>query len=132
MSSTQLHATRDGGERLVIGLRQRLDPALALAVAALVSLGLVMVASASIGVADAQLGNPFHFLVRQVIYVIMGGIMAWGVYCTPLEVWERAGALALLGIFLLLVLVLLPGVGHTVNGATRWVSLGLFNLQVSE
>lgn len=132
MIGPSLQASRGAHKRAVRGLHQRLDPGLTLTALALVSLGLVMVASASIGVADAQLGQPFHYLLRQGIFVLMGGIVAWGMYCTPLELWERSGAVALLGIFLLLLLVLVPGVGHTVNGATRWISLGLFNLQVSE
>ena len=98
---------------------------------ALIALGLVMVASASIGIAD-RAGNPFHYLERQGIYVVMGLGAGWVALQSRLAQWERAGAVLLFISILLLALVLVPGVGKTVNGATRWLPLGAINLQVSE
>jgi cell division protein FtsW len=114
--------------RLVAGL----DLPLLFAVAALLGIGLVMVASASMDLASRNFGDPFHFFHRQVLFAFLGllaGLVFWWV---PLRRWETAGPLLLVLILLLLVVVLIPGVGRTVNGATRWIPLGVFNLQVSE
>lgn len=109
-----------------------LDPVLLFVCLALLSLGLVMVASASIGVADRNFSNPFYYLQRQFVFVIIGLVAAAVVYRIRLVYWEKSGV-ALLGFALfLLVLVLIPGVGKDVNGSTRWISFGVVNLQVSE
>lgn len=98
----------------------------------LLLLGIVMVASASISVADRDLSNPFYFLERQIIFAIIGIFAAFSVYRIRLVQWEKSG-MALLGFALfLLVLVLIPGIGKSVNGSTRWLSLGVLNFQVSE
>ncbi len=97
---------------------------------ALLGVGLVMVGSSSIGIADRDFGVPFHYLMRQSLFVLAGLVAAWLVTQIPLKVWEQAGPVLLLFGFLLLVLVLV--IGRTVNGSTRWISLGPFNLQVSE
>jgi cell division protein FtsW len=109
-----------------------LDIGLFLVVVALIGLGLVMVASSSIGVAEKTYHNPFHFIVRQSVYVAIGMALAFIMYELPLRLWETMGAFLLLLCFALLVLVLIPGVGKTVNGATRWVDLAVFDIQVSE
>ncbi len=99
---------------------------------ALLALGLLMVGSASISIADRQLGSPFYFLLRQSVYVGVGVLFAYMTLQVPLSVWERGGPLLLLLSMLLLLVVLVPGIGRTVNGSTRWLSLVIFNLQVSE
>ncbi|MDH5387334.1 MAG: putative lipid II flippase FtsW [Gammaproteobacteria bacterium] len=109
-----------------------LDPILVFVSLALLSLGLVMVASASVGIADRNFSNPFYYFQRQFIFVSIGLIAAAVVYRIRLVQWEKSGV-ALLGFALfLLVLVLIPGVGKTINGSTRWISVGIVNLQVSE
>jgi cell division protein FtsW len=95
-------------------------------------LGLVMVTSASITVADRQMGQPFYYLERQLMAALMGlGVMMF-MLKTRLANWERSGMLLLGFAFMLLILVLIPGVGKTVNGSSRWIPVGIFNLQVSE
>lgn len=125
-------ATRGLADALSVQLRQRLDVGLFVAIAILIGAGLVMVASSSIGVAEKDFGDPFHFVTRQGVYVGVGLFLAYLFYEIPLRLWETAGV-ALLGIaVLLLVLVLIPGVGRTVNGATRWINLPFFSFQASE
>jgi cell division protein FtsW len=110
----------------------KVDSVLLVTSLALLAIGLVMVTSASISVADRNLSSPFYYLQRQAIFIVIGVIAAWFVYQIRLVQWEKSG-MALLGFSLfLLTLVLLPGVGKEVNGSTRWISLGIFNLQVSE
>lgn len=102
------------------------------AVVSLLLLGLVMVASASVSLADRQFGAPFHYLLRQCLFVMAGLGAAAVIMRTRLLFWEKGGVLLLLAGAALLVAVLIPGIGYQVNGSTRWVRLGFFNLQVSE
>jgi cell division protein FtsW len=132
MSAALGHATRGEAARLRVQLTQRLDVGLLLAVVALLALGLVMVTSASMALADRQLGDPFHFLERQLVFVALGVGVMLALYRIPLAYWEQAGFALLMLALVLLVLVLIPGVGREVNGARRWLNLGFFSLQVSE
>lgn len=109
-----------------------IDWPLLLSAATLLGLGLVMIASASVGIADRQVGDPSYYIVRQSLYVGLGfaaALIAWQI---PLEVWEKSGPLLILFSIVLLLALFVPGLGRTVNGSTRWLTLGPFNLQVSE
>jgi cell division protein FtsW len=109
-----------------------LDGVLIVITGVLLCLGLVMVASASITVADRQLGQPFFYLYRQLIATGLGVMAAMFMLKVRLANWERA-SMWLLGLaMLLLVLVLIPGIGKMVNGSRRWIPLGILNVQVSE
>ena len=101
-------------------------------VAALLLIGLVMVASASIGMSDREIGQPFFYFERQLVYVVLGLAAAAVAVLIPTAVWEKYSMVLLALGFALLVLVLVPGVGHEVNGSRRWVRLGFMNFQVSE
>lgn len=102
------------------------------AVLALLALGVVMVHSASVAYAARTHGFGSYFLLRHVVYVALGlGVMALALRLR-VRVWEKAGPYLLLGGIVLLVLVLLPGVGVHVNGASRWIKLGFFTLQPAE
>jgi len=95
-------------------------------------IGLVMVSSASITTADRALGSPFYYLQRQLLSTFLGLSAAYAVTKIRLVYWEKSGMIMLGLAMILLVLVLVPGIGNTVNGSTRWIPLGIFNLQVSE
>jgi cell division protein FtsW len=110
----------------------RLDAGLALAALALMLLGLVMVSSASITMADRQLGQPFYFVLRQGIHLGLGLLLAALVLRVKLVVWERGSFVWLALALALLTLVLIPGLGREVNGSVRWLVLGPLRLQVSE
>lgn len=109
-----------------------LDPVLLIAFISLLTIGVIMVASSSISVADRNFSNPFYYLQRQLLFVVIGLVAALTVFKIRLVQWEKSGMALLLFALFLLVLVLIPGVGKTVNGSTRWLPLGVFNLQVSE
>jgi len=111
---------------------EEMDRLLIVVVAALLSLGLLMVLSASITAADREIGEPFYYLLRQTVYLGLG--MAAGVAClwVPMRFWERSSVILLILAYLLLIAVLIPGIGREVNGSTRWLPLGPVNLQVSE
>lgn len=110
----------------------RLDYWLLGAALALAALGLVMVASASITPAERELGQPFYYAIRQGIYIGLGVMFGLAIYRLQLNWLQQSSLVLLVGGFALLFAVLIPGVGHEVNGSARWINTGLFRLQVSE
>jgi len=97
----------------------------------IVLLGLIMVTSASITIAGRD-GEPFSYLQRQLLLVLIGTVAAAGTFSIPTATLERL-ALPLLGFAVaLLIAVMVPGLGHVVNGSRRWVHLAGINFQVSE
>src|SRR6187402_721271 len=106
------------------------DVWLLLIVITLVCVGLLMVASASIMVSDHQLHQPFYYFYRQLAFLIVGTLLGAIVVQFEVSLWEKMDAYLLAGALLLLALVLLPGIGHSVNGSVRWIGLGFFSVQV--
>ena len=102
------------------------------ALAAILTLGLVMVASASIALADRQTGQPLYYLWRQLGYTGAGVLLMALTTRIPLARWRAHGPLLLFASVVLLGLVLVPGVGREVNGSYRWIPLGPINMQPSE
>ncbi len=101
-------------------------------VLAMLALGYVMVASASLPVAGGRYHDAFHFILRHSIAIGLGLSAAALAFAIPIQWWEKSGtSLYFIGI-LMLVLVLVPGLGRTANGATRWIPIGPFSLQSSE
>jgi cell division protein FtsW len=109
-----------------------LDPVVVMAVAGLLLVGLVMMTSASLNVAERATGNPFFHLERQLLSVLLGCALAGAVLFVPVSAWQRFAPALLVGSFLLLLVVLVPGIGHEVNGSRRWIRLGSLNFQPSE
>ncbi len=121
---------------LAIQTRARIAPAadswLLISAASLLALGLVMVASASVAIAERDMGQPLYYALRHGAFVGAGLMVALVMTRVPLRIlhglrWPALG-LSYLG----LIAVLVPGLGVEVNGAHRWLNLGMFNLQVSE
>ncbi len=108
------------------------DPLLAGASLGLLVVGAVMVGSASISLADTNFGQPLYYLVRHLGAVGIGLAAAFAVTAVPTELWHRLNGLILLGCIALLALVLIPGLGQTVNGSSRWLELGPIRFQASE
>lgn len=106
-------------------------PVLVVTSVALLVLGVVMISSASMDMAAATMGNSYHYVIRQVLFAALGCLMALVAVNVPVSWWERSGWL-LLGVGILVLLLVLTPMGRTVNGSTRWIPLGLFNVQVSE
>ena len=94
--------------------------------------GLLMVASASMVISDQLYHQPFYYMTRQLIYLITGVAIAWGITKIPLKFWEEKSFVLLLLCFFVLLAVLIPGIGKVVNGSRRWIHLGFLTLQVSE
>lgn len=113
-------------------IKGRHDPWLLGACIALASIGVVMVASSSIAIGEGMDVGPFHFLVRHLMFLAVGiGLALWAMR-TELKTVERYNQLMLLGCFVLLLAVFVPGVGDSVNGARRWIDLRVSNFQVVE
>jgi len=108
------------------------DNALIFVTGALLIIGLVMVGSASISIADGKLGQPLFYFNRQLIFAVIGLVLATLVVSVRLEVWRQLAPLLLIIGVGLLVLVLIPGIGREVNGSRRWLPLGPVNIQVAE
>ncbi len=112
--------------------RYALDPVLLATVGFLLLLGLVMMTSASIAIADRLAQEPLYYLERQAVGVVLGLIAAGLALLIPTQVWERLAIPLLMLSFVFLVIVLIPGIGHEVNGSRRWLSVGPMNFQASE
>ena len=115
--------------------RADVDLSLLWTVVLLLAIGLVMVYSASIAMAEAEkmTGYRMHyFLQRHAIFLLLGVAAALVAYQVPIAIWQKfAPALFILGGFLL-VIVLIPGIGKVVNGSRRWISLVFMTMQPSE
>ncbi len=98
----------------------------------LLSIGIVMVGSASIAIAEGQGASTYHYLLRHLVFITIGVALAFSLKVIPMAFFERISRPMLAMSVLLLLLVLVPGVGHTVNGSTRWIRLGFVNFQVVE
>ncbi|MBK1641851.1 putative lipid II flippase FtsW [Chromatium okenii] len=110
----------------------QLDYPLLVCALGLLAFGFIMVASASMSIAERCCHDPFFYVIRHAFALTLALGCGLATYFVPLERWERASTvLFLLGIAVL-ALVLVPGIGRSVNGATRWIPLGPLNLQPSE
>ena len=110
----------------------RFDPWLLGVAIALACFGVVMVASSSIAIGEGLHVGPFYFLTRHVVFLAVGiGLAGW-LMRTELKAIEQHGQWLLLACFVLLLLVFVPGIGRTVNGARRWLNLGVANFQAVE
>ncbi len=111
------------------------DQILVWVVVSLLSLGLVMVYSASIALPDnPRFANylPTHFLTRHMLSLVLSVLAALVVVQIPLHIWEKSAPWIFIIALILLVLVLMPGIGKVVNNSRRWIPLGVINFQPSE
>jgi len=111
------------------------DVSLAWSALLLLAFGLVMVYSASIATAEASAHTGYrawYFLARHAAFLAVGLAAAFVAFQVPVKVWQRGAIWLFIGGALLLVLVLIPGIGKSVNGSKRWLSLLIVNIQPSE
>ena len=112
--------------------RGRYDLGILCAGLGLAALGVIMVASSSISIADGQHIGPFYFLIRHLMFLLCGMVCAYVVMRTELSFLERNSFLLLLIAVILLLLVFVPGIGMRINGARRWIRLGFAGFQSVE
>ena len=111
------------------------DQSLIWAIGGLLMWGMVMVYSASIALNDNAQSSGFsqtQFLIRHAFAVGVGFIAALLVFQVPMDTWEKVAPWVFIVSIILLILVLIPFIGKSVNGARRWIGLGIMNFQPSE
>lgn len=125
-----IYQASDQKPKIVTGF----DQALIWSALLLLSIGLVMVYSASIAIAEEQFGvdRSSYYLLRHGLYLGVGLMIGFIVFQVPMGLWQKYAIYLFLSGALLLGLVLVPGIGHEVNGSQRWISLYVVNLQPSE
>ena len=100
--------------------------------ATLISIGVIAIASASIEYGDFHFGNPWHHTQRHAAYLMLAITLGALAYMTPAASVQRLSPWLLFLAVALLILVMIPGIGREVNGAQRWLPLGVITLQPSE
>ena len=111
------------------------DQALVAVVGAIVTLGIVMVYSASVALPESPKYANYahtHFLVRHAMFVVIAFVIALAVVQLPLSFWEKHASTIFVVALVLLVIVLIPGIGKVVNRSRRWLPMGVLNFQPSE
>ncbi|MBI3312994.1 MAG: putative lipid II flippase FtsW [Candidatus Omnitrophica bacterium] len=103
-----------------------------IAVYLLVGLGIVMNYSASAVYADFTYHNPQYFLIRQVIFVLIGTVFLFLAANAPVNFWKQMARPFILLAIAFLVMVFVPVIGHSAGGAQRWIKMGFFNFQPAE
>ena len=101
----------------------------------LLGIGMVMVYSASIAIAEGSRSTghqPMYYLMRHAVFVLVSVVLAAVAFQVPSRAWQHTAPYLFMAGFVLLVLVLIPGIGREVNGSRRWISLFVINLQPSE
>ena len=101
---------------------------------ALVWSALLLLSSASIAIAEAQFGpeRSGHYLIRHSAYLAVGTLFGVVAFQVPLSIWQKYSSYVFIIAVALLIVVLVPGIGHTVNGSQRWIPLYIVNFQPSE
>ena len=124
--------TVSGWIEKLLGGNIHFDKSLVFANISLLCIGYLMVSSASLHLGLMGMGDIYYYPVKQLIHIAIGFMVAIGIYCVPIRLWEAYSThLFFLGI-VLLALVFVPGIGVRVNGSTRWIALPGFRFQVSE
>ncbi len=109
-----------------------LNGSLIFLVAVLMSIGVVIIASASIDYAAVNYGDPWFFLKRHFVYLFIALVASVVMLSIPTSFWRQYGWLLFFIACALLLIVLIPGVGKKVNGSQRWIQLGPITIQISE
>lgn len=138
MGATVVNTSVDGGgmKRLLSSMvpaeQGTIDPLLSFSAIGLLVIGFVAMSSASIEFAAERYGDPFFHSYRYLFHLGLSLFGALVVYRIPMAFWERTGWFWLMSAFVLLAIVLVPGIGREVNGSRRWLALGPLTLQGSE
>ena len=98
----------------------------------LLGIGMIMMASASVTVAENRFGDPLYYLKQQMIALMLGLALGFACLRVPMYWWQRLSAFLLILSYILLCLVLVPGIGTEINGSTRWIRFAGLSFQISE
>ncbi|MFS8630925.1 MAG: stage V sporulation protein E [Bacillales bacterium] len=103
-----------------------------LTVLSLLAVGLIMVYSASAVWADYKFNDSFYFAKRQILFAVVGIVAMFVVMNIDYWTWRKFAVALLIFCFILLILVLIPGIGTVRNGSRSWIGVGAFSIQPSE
>ena len=109
-----------------------LDSLFLACVTSLILIGLIMVASSTVDFAATKFSNPLFFIKKHLIFIFLGLLVIYFVAHVKIKFYYDYSQYFLLSSIILSLLVHIPGLGLTINGATRWINLGFFTLQISE
>ena len=109
-----------------------IDKYLIITVFTLTAISLLMITSASMAISEKLYSHPFHYLFHQIVYLLIGVIIAFFIMRLEIQYLQKKSKILLLVSILLLIIIMIPGIGHQVHGSTRWISFGFVELQVSE
>lgn len=119
-------------ESLYVSRKVQPDAWLLSVVAVLLMIGVLMVTSASSFTAEKYGVSIYHYSIRQMIYIAIGAIGGIFAFMISMKGWYEISGKLYWAAFIILILVLIPGVGREINGAMRWIPLGIINFQPSE
>lgn len=124
--------TQKNAKRKLVRAEIELDMGLVFLIVGLIAFGWLMVTSASMVDALHDYNNPYFYSVRQGIFAFLGLCLIALAILVPTDNYQKLDKTWLIIAFILLLMVLVPGVGRVVNGARRWIPMGIVNLQVAE
>ena len=116
-------------------VKHELEPSLLWLPLLLLAIGLVMVYSSSIAIAEVDKNTGFrgtYFLLRQGIYLLIAIVLGVAAFRIPMKTWQEIAPYLFIAGAVSLIIVLIPGIGREVNGSKRWISLGFITVQPSE
>lgn len=118
--------------RSTLQIPELYDKWLIFSIIAIIIMGLTMMTSASIVVSENNIHQPFYFLFKQLIFLTIGILIGGLILQINLTMIEKWSGYLLMAVIALLALVLIPGIGHRVNGSARWIGYGPLSFQISE
>lgn len=130
MMGVLTHSMNANGLRLPA--RLEIDWVLLGLVITVASIGLLMVASASMSLSESMYGNAWYMVAKQSVFLALGIVSAAIIAMIPVSMWQQYGWVLLVLSIAILLLVLIPGIGKKVNGSQRWLQLGPITIQASE
>jgi cell division protein FtsW len=119
-------------KNILISESQGIDHTLIICFAALLSIGMIMITSATLDYALDQKSNPYYFITKHLIYLSMGIVISVIISKIKLSFYYDYGKYFLLLSFIISLVIFIPGLGKEMNGAKRWLDLGFITIQVSE
>jgi cell division protein FtsW len=119
-------------KNILISESQGIDHTLIICFAALLSIGMIMITSATLDYALDQKSNPYYFITKHLIYLSMGIVISVIISKIKLSFYYDYGKYFLLLSFIISLVIFIPGLGKEINGAKRWLDLGFITIQVSE
>ena len=119
-------------KNILISESQGIDHTLIICFAALLSIGMIMITSATLDYALDQKSNPYYFITKHLIYLSMGIVLSVIISKIKLSFYYDYGKYFLLLSFIISLVIFIPGLGKEINGAKRWLDLGFITIQVSE